>query len=120
MMLHRLRDHLNSYKYAVSGIFHVLKGQSNIWVMAPVGVLVLIVAWYLQVEPWEWAVLILTIGLVLAVELFNTAIEAMLNVVERKYNVDVKVTKDVAAGAVLIVCLAAVVVGVIVFGKRVF
>ncbi|OQX51071.1 hypothetical protein B5M47_02130 [candidate division CPR3 bacterium 4484_211] len=120
MPLKHLKDHAKSYKYATDGIIHTLRTQSNIWVQIPVGIVVLLAAWFFEVEMWEWVVLILTISLVLAAELFNTAVEAMMNVVKREFDMEVKIAKDVAAGAVLVAAAASVVVGLIIFGSRIF
>lgn len=84
------------------------------------GILVLVLAWCFEVDKWEWGVLILTVGLVLTAELFNTAIEAMMNAIQNKYDVDVKAAKDIAAGAVLVTVITSVVVGLMVFGPRIF
>ncbi|MBU1110894.1 diacylglycerol kinase family protein [Patescibacteria group bacterium] len=119
MPFYHLKEHAKSYKYATDGIFHTLRTQSNIYVQLPVGVIVLVAAWYFQVEIWEWVVLILTISAVLVAELFNTAVEAMMNVIQGHYDLNVKVAKDVAAGGVLVMALASVVVGLLIFGPRI-
>jgi diacylglycerol kinase (ATP) len=120
MPIKRLKNHAESYRYATSGIFHTLRSQSNIWIQLPIGALVLLMGWYLEVEPWEWVALVITIAMVLVAELLNTSVEAMMNVVQKEYSLDVKVAKDVAAGAVLISAVASVAVGVLIFGTRIF
>lgn len=115
-----LKNHAKSYKYASEGIMHTLRTQSNIWVQIPIAVMVLAAAWYFRVAGWEWIVLVLAIAFVLTAELFNTAIEAMMNVVHKDFDIDVKIAKDIAAGAVLVSAIASVVVGFLVFGPRIF
>jgi diacylglycerol kinase (ATP) len=72
----------------------------------------------LRIAHWEWVVLTLTIGLVLAAEGFNTAIEATVDLATRDRHPLARIAKDVAAGSVLICALTAVVVGVLIFGPR--
>lgn len=120
MPIRKIKKHARSYKYATQGILHTLRTQSNIWIQIPCGVAILLAAWYFKVERWEWFVLVLTIGQVISAELFNTSIEVMMNLIHRKYDLDVKIAKDVAAGAVLVSVLAAVVIGILIFAPRLF
>ena len=77
---------------------------------------VILVGIWLHLPPRDWAVLALTIGVVLAVEVGNTAIEALVDLASPDTHPLAKVAKDAAAGAVLILALAAVVVGLTILG----
>lgn len=70
---------------------------------------------YVGITLKEWVIIILVITLVLLLELLNTVIERMIDVIKPKIHEYVRVIKDVMAAAVLISSLAAVVVGIIVF-----
>lgn len=70
---------------------------------------------YLNITRMEWLVLVLTISLVIAAEMLNTAIEKTLDLLHPQQSPKVKFIKDVAAGAVLILALASVVVGILIF-----
>lgn len=107
--------HFSSYRFAVKGISHTLKSQSNIWVMMPAATLVLLLAWYFQVKTNEWLILILIITIVLSLELINTSIESVLNFLYKEHHEDIRVAKDVAAGAVLIAAVASAVIGLMIF-----
>jgi diacylglycerol kinase (ATP) len=63
----------------------------------------------------EWAILFLTMGLVIACELINTAIEATVDLVTEDYHPLAKVAKDTSAAAVFIFAIVAVLVGMIIF-----
>ena len=63
----------------------------------------------------EWAILALTIGLVISCELINTAIEAVVDLVTEDYHPLAKVAKDTSAAAVFIFAIVAVIVGIIIF-----
>ena len=120
MPVRYLKNHAKSYKYATEGIMHTLRSQSNIWLQIPMAVVVLAAAWFFGLMVWEWIALVLVIAFVLTAELFNTAIEAMMNVVHKDFDIDVKIAKDIAAGAVLVSAIASVVVGFLIFGPRIF
>ena len=68
---------------AISGTLWAMRTQSSFWCHLPIALAVIIVAAILQVELWRWAVLLLTIGLVFAMELINTAIELLVRAASR-------------------------------------
>jgi diacylglycerol kinase (ATP) len=106
---------LRSFRCAGAGVAHTLRTQRNAQIETFVAACVLIAAAVLKVERWEWVVLILTIGLVLAMEILNTAVESAINFLSPDQHQWAKWAKDAAAGAVLIVAIAAVGVGVVIF-----
>lgn len=68
----------------------------------------------------EWAIISLTVFLVLVAELFNTAMEKVVDlIVEGRYHSLAKIAKDVAAGAVLLAAVNAIITGCIIFGGRI-
>lgn len=70
----------------------------------------------LKLNATSWAIIALTMGLVFLAELFNTALEATIDLVVEDYHAQAKLAKDVAAGAVLVSAMVAVVVGLLVLG----
>lgn len=85
-----------------------------------VAMVVVVLALLLRVGFVEFAILVLTVSLVLAVELVNTTVEAVVDLVTEDYHPLAKVAKDAAAGAVLVCSVGAVFVGVFVFWDEVF
>ena len=67
----------------------------------------------------EWAILILTIAMVITLELVNTAAERIVDMVTEEYHPLAEKAKDIAAGAVLVGAVASVIVGICLFGTRV-
>ena len=63
----------------------------------------------------EWIAVTIVIGAVLAVEAVNSSIEALADLVSPEYNEAIKRTKDLAAGAVLLMAIAAAIVGFVIF-----
>ena len=111
---------VNSFHFALNGLFATLRTQSNIWVQIPIGILVVLAGLYFNISRADWLILVLTIAGVLTVELINTSIEVTLNYLAKEHNLNVKAAKDIAAGAVLVTCLASVVIGLIVFLPYIF
>ena len=80
--------------------------------------LVTTLAFTLQCTPQEWYILIILFGLVITSELINTAIETLTNLVSPEYHPLAKLAKDTAAGAVLVMSIAAAVIGIIIFAPK--
>jgi diacylglycerol kinase (ATP) len=100
-----------SFKYAWSGIVYAFQTQRNFRVHVIVGTLAICLGVFLHLSPVEMAVIGLTIGLVLVMELLNTAIESVVDLtVKQAYHELAKIAKDCAAAAVLVSALAAVLV----------
>lgn len=100
-----------SFKYAWSGIHYAFKTQRNFRIHVIIGTLAFCLGVFLHLRPSEIAVIGLTSGLVLVMELLNTAIESVVDLtVKQTYHELAKIAKDCAAGAVLVSALAAVLV----------
>lgn len=101
-----------SFKYAWQGIYYALRTQRNFRIHTSATLLVIIAGILLRLPRVHIAVLGLTCGAVMALELINTALEAAVDLtVEQNYHELAKIAKDCAAGAVLIAAVIAVLVG---------
>lgn len=102
---------LVSFKYAWAGLSYTFLTQRNFRVHLLIGTLALSLGFGLHLSALEMAVIGLTSGVVLAMELLNTAVEAVVDLtVQQTYHNLAKIAKDCAAGAVLISAIAAVLV----------
>ncbi len=107
-----------SFRFATAGLRYLLSSQRNAQVQAAAGVAALTLAAILRISRVEWAILTLTIALVLVLEALNSAIEATVDLVTSEYHPLAKIAKDVAAGAVWLMALASVAIGAILFLPR--
>lgn len=104
-----------SFKYAFAGIRHLIVNEHNAWIHCAATVMVVTAGFILDIDKTEWCLVVLCIGMVLAAEGFNTAIEKLTDLASPGYSPLAGKAKDVAAGAVLITAIAAAVVGLIIF-----
>ncbi len=109
---------VRAVNYAVAGIVHSLRSERNMRFHAAATVLVIVVARLLAVPRVELVALVGACALVIMSELFNTAIEAAIDVSTSSFDPRAKIAKDVAAGAVLVASAAAVAIGYLVFAPR--
>lgn len=106
---------LKSANHAWRGIGILLRTSHNAWVEAFFGLLAVYLGYILEISSIEWIVLILVIGLVVVAEAFNTAIEVDIDLTSPDYHPYARDTKDVAAGAVLIMSVIAGIIALIIF-----
>ena len=109
---------LRSFGPALAGLAWALKTQRNLQVHAMAAVVVVALGFWLQIADWEWCAVLLATGLVWAAELLNTAIEVLADRVTKEREESIRRVKDVAAAAVLMAALAAVVVGLVILGPK--
>ncbi len=109
---------LRSFGYAFAGLVYAIRTQRNLRVHLAIAALVILAGLILRVAAVEWAVLLLTIGFVISAELVNTVAELAVDLLTQEYHPMAKVAKDVGAAAVVVAALAAVGVGVAIFGPR--
>lgn len=112
-----MKKFFRSFIYAIRGMRISLKEQRNLKVQLFVAAVTIGAGFYFDIEPWEWTAILLTIGLVIGLEMINSAIESLVDLITPEWNPKAGKIKDIAAGAVLLVAIIAVVVGVIIFRK---
>jgi diacylglycerol kinase len=108
-----------SFRFAFNGIRDLIRTQVNARMHLLVSAIVVFAGFFFQISLLEWCVVLLAMGLVLAAEAFNTALEYLTNLVSPDYHPLAGKVKDVAAGAVLIVTIISVVIGVLIFLPRI-
>jgi diacylglycerol kinase (ATP) len=115
-----MRRRAASFGYALQGVAAALRSEVHLQFHAAATVVVIGLGFYFRLSWLEWALVSLAVGLVWSLELLNTAVEAVVNLVSPEYHPLAGRAKDVAAGAVLVGAVAALVVGLLIFGPRVW
>jgi len=106
---------LKSFQYAFNGLASAFRQEHNLWIHTLAAIAAITMGWILNISTGEWMVIILVIGGVFIAELFNSAIESLVDIVSPELNKKAGMVKDMAAGAVLAAALAALVSGLIIF-----
>lgn len=109
---------LRSFGFALEGVSYLIRTQRSAQIEIVIGVVVTLVGAWLGIGAIEWAVLVLAMALVLALEALNTAIELAVTLASPQRHPLAKAAKDVAAAMVLIAAIGAAVVGAVVLGPR--
>lgn len=114
----RLKKMVDSFNNAIDGVIYTVRTQRNMKIHMVVSVLVLIGCLFFDVSKIEFLILAITISMVISAELFNTAIESVVDMNTNYYHPLAKIAKNVAAGAVIITAINAVVVGYVIFWDK--
>lgn len=104
-----------SFGYAFEGIFTGIRKERNMKIHVGMTGLVILFGFLLQISVTEWCLCMILFGLVMALELVNTAVEAVVDLVTEEKKPLAKIAKDTAAGAVLIAAIMAAGVGLMIF-----
>ncbi|MCX6737385.1 MAG: diacylglycerol kinase family protein [Candidatus Parcubacteria bacterium] len=104
----------HSFKHAFRGIAIALKERS-FKIMLVIATIVIVGVVLVVLTPTHWALILMLIGIVLGLEMFNTFVERVADFLEPSYSLKVRALKDIAAGVVLIFCILSAVSGVIIF-----
>ncbi|ACU02684.1 diacylglycerol kinase family protein [Pedobacter heparinus] len=110
-----MQKFIKSFSYAFSGIAYAFKTQFNFKFHVVAVLIAGIAGWYFQLASGEWLWLIAASGLVIVAELFNTAIEVLVDLVSPAYHEKARIVKDVAAAAVLLAAGTALIIGLVIF-----
>ncbi|SEK40098.1 diacylglycerol kinase (ATP) [Carnobacterium iners] len=112
---------IDSFKYAFKGIQTVFQEERNMRTHLILGIITLFISWFLGIEKNEWLWIILSIFLVLVMEILNTIIENVVDLItENHYHPLAKKAKDMAAAAVLSTACFSIVTATIIFLPKIF
>ena len=114
-MKYDLQKQLRSFGYAWKGIQSCVGKEQNLSFHLIAAMAVIIAGIVLRITRTEWIMVVMCIGTVIAAELFNTAIEKLVDLVSPERHPVAGRVKDIAAGAVLICAVAAAIIGLIIF-----
>ncbi len=106
---------INSFKYAIRGIKSALKSEQNMKVHFIIMELVILMAIILNINTFEWLIILICFMSVISSELFNTAMEKCVDLASPKFNELAKLAKDISAGAVLVTAFFSALIGLIIF-----
>lgn len=118
--LFSMLNFLKGFVYAFNGLVIFFRHERNGRIQMAVAILVVLLSWWLKIAAPEWIVVLGCIGAVLSLEMINSSIEKICNLVHPKYHPAVKTIKDMSAGAVLFVSIVSAIIGAIIFLPKIY
>jgi undecaprenol kinase len=110
-----MQNFIKSFRYAFEGIIHAVKTERNFKFHLIAAVIVITTGLLSDLTYTEWFIILVLIGGVLSLELLNSAIERVVNLVTMERMPLAKQAKDLAAGAVLIFAIMSAIIGLLIF-----
>ncbi|OOM75091.1 undecaprenol kinase [Clostridium puniceum] len=114
----KIKKTLESFNNAITGIIDTVRTERNMKIHLIAALGVLTVSFFFDISKYEFLILVVTITMVIAAELINTAIEAAIDMTTNYYHPLAKTAKNAAAGAVLIAAISALLVGYVIFWDK--
>lgn len=106
-----------SVGFAFSGLKHMIRKERNFQIQVICLILVIITSFYFNINSTDWINILLVSGLVLCLESINSALEKTCNLITTEIKPEIKIIKDIAAGAVWIASMIALSVAGLIFWK---
>jgi diacylglycerol kinase (ATP) len=114
------KNRLKGFVTALKGAVLLLSTESSIQLQFLMALIVTIAGFYYEISKVEWILQTLAIGLVMGIEGVNTAIEKLSDYIQPNHDAKIGFIKDISAGAVMIVAIAASIVGLIIYVPKIF
>ncbi|OAA30121.1 hypothetical protein AT15_00985 [Kosmotoga arenicorallina S304] len=115
-----MRPFLSSFEFAVKGLKYLVLNERNFRVQFIIGIFILLLAFFLPLEGWEFFWILFSVFFVLSLEGLNTIVEEVLDFMEEKYHRKIEIVKDISAGTVLLGSMFSVIVATIIYGRVLF
>lgn len=115
-----IKNRIRSVGFALKGAFLLIKTEASIKVQVFIGMLMTALGFYFEISSLEWILQIFAIGMVMGIEGLNTAVEKTADFIQPEFDEKIGFIKDIAAGAVMIVSIAASMVGLIIYIPKIF
>ena len=107
---------IKSIKYSLDGLFYAYRYEQSLWIHGAAVILAIILGFSFQIRLAEWAIIFIALGIILALELINTAIEAAVDLTTTEIHPLAKVAKDCGSAASFVMSIVSVVISLFVFG----
>jgi undecaprenol kinase/diacylglycerol kinase (ATP) len=111
---------INTFTNAFNGLKYFFRTERNGKIQAAVSIVTVIAGLCLHLSAFEWIITFLCISMVLVLEMLNSGLEHLCNLVHGEYHPLIKIIKDVAAGAVLFASIISLIIGLIIFLPKIF
>lgn len=115
-----IRRFINSVKFSLNGLHHAYLHEQSLTIHLIATVLVIVTGIAFHATPMQWIIILVMMSIIMVAELFNTAIEAVVDMITQEYNEYAKIAKDTASAAVFIASLTAFGMWLAVFGTKIF
>lgn len=116
----QMKGFYQSFKYAFEGLFYAFRAERNLKIDLVISLFVIALGIWLKISLFEWLCIMIAIGGVISLELMNTALERVIDLVTEDFHPLAKKGKDIAASAVLFFAIIAAIIGLMIFVPKIW
>ena len=110
-----IRRTLRTFKYSLDGLMYAYKNEQSMWIHAAGTIFTIVLGFIYSLSLTEWAIVFIALGVILASELINTAIEAAVDLCTLEIHPLAKIAKDCGSAATFVLTLVSIVICLFVF-----
>lgn len=115
-----LKNRVKSVGYALRGALLLIRTEASIKVQVFIAIVMTAAGFFFEISAIEWCIQILTIAVIMSVEGLNTGVEKVSDYIQPEFDKKIGFIKDISAGAVMIVSIAATIIGLIIYLPKIF
>lgn len=108
-----------STKYAIDGLIYAYRHEHSLWLHGILSVVATIMGFAFDISLTQWSIILITLAVILAFELVNTAMEACVDMFTLEYNELARIAKDCCSGATFVMSLTGAVISAVIFGPKI-
>jgi diacylglycerol kinase (ATP) len=113
-------NRIKSVKFAYIGMYKLITTEHSIMIQACIGIIAIVAGYFFNITKLEWMIQLLAIAMVMSIEGMNTAVEKIADFIHPEYHEKIGFIKDISAGAVFIVAILSLIVGVMIYYPYVY
>ena len=110
-----IKHYLYSTKYSIDGLLYSYKNEKSLWMHGLCSIVDICLGIIFKISLVQWSMILISLGVILSIELLNTAIEAVVDMVTLEYHPLAKIAKDCGSAATFIAVLIAIVLNCFIF-----
>jgi diacylglycerol kinase len=114
-----IKRFLYSAKYALDGLYYAYRNEKSLWIHGVLSIVGIILGIVLKISPIQWSIILISLGIILAFELVNTAMEACVDMVTTEYNELAKIAKDCCSAATFVTSIMGAIISGVIFIPKV-
>ena len=114
-----IRRTLRTFKYSLDGLMYAYKIEQSMWIHAAGTIFTIVLGFIYSLSLTEWAIVFIALGVILASELINTAIEATVDLCTLEIHPLAKIAKDCGSAATFVVFCATVAISLVIFMPKI-
>ena len=114
-----LKAIIKSIDYSIDGLVYAYRSERSMIIHTIASIIGIVLGFILGISLTEWSIILGTLAIILAIELINTAVEAVVDMVTQEYHPLAKVAKDCSSAATFVVSASGVIIGIVIFVPKI-